>query len=106
MLVDLPGVQRPRDALTERMAEPCPPELAGADAALLMINGEQGIGPGDGFIAQSLRTANLPVTLAVNKIDRLTRGADGRGAQRGRRAGAGGRDLSDLGPHGRGSRGS
>jgi GTP-binding protein Era len=74
VLVDLPGVQRPRDALTERMARTVQAELSGSDAALLMINGEQGVGPGDRFIAQSLRTANLPVALAVNKIDRLSRG--------------------------------
>jgi GTP-binding protein Era len=73
VLVDLPGVQRPRDALTERMAQTVTSELAGSDAAVLMINGEQGVGPGDRFIAQSLRTANLPVALAVNKIDRLSR---------------------------------
>src|SRR6202042_3996911 len=54
VLVDLPGVQRPRDALTERMARRVELELAGADAALLIVNGEEGIGPGDRFIAASL----------------------------------------------------
>jgi GTPase len=73
VLVDLPGVQRPRDALTERMAHRVRQELDGSDAALLMINGEQGVGPGDRFIAQALREAGLPVALAVNKIDRLSR---------------------------------
>ena len=52
VLVDLPGVQRPRDALTARMARRVQQELEGADAALLMLNGEQGVGPGDRFIAQ------------------------------------------------------
>ena len=46
VLVDLPGVQRPRDALTARMARRVQQELEGADAALLMLNGEQGVGPG------------------------------------------------------------
>jgi GTPase len=74
VLVDLPGVQRPRDALTARMAGRVQQELAGADAALLVLSGEQGVGPGDRFIAATLATAKLPVTVAVNKIDRLTRG--------------------------------
>ena len=44
VLVDLPGVQRPRDALTERMARRVNLELAGADAALMIVNGEEGMG--------------------------------------------------------------
>jgi GTP-binding protein Era len=75
VLVDLPGVQRPRDALTERMAERVQRELHGSDAVLLMLNGEQRIGPGDRFIGQRLASGNVPVTIAVNKIDRLSRGA-------------------------------
>ncbi len=55
VVVDLPGVQRPRDALTARMARRVREELEGADAALLVLNGEQGVGPGDRFIARALR---------------------------------------------------
>jgi GTP-binding protein Era len=75
VLVDLPGVQRPRDELTARMAGRVRQELEGADAALLMLNGEQGIGPGDRFISSSLANARLPRVIAVNKIDRLSRPA-------------------------------
>lgn len=75
VLVDLPGVQRPRDALTERMAGRVRQELEGSDAALLMLNGEQGVGPGDRFIAQALADVRTPVTIAVNKVDRLDRAA-------------------------------
>src|SRR6186713_2516077 len=49
VLVDLPGVQRPRDALTERMQRQVERALADADAALFVLNGEQEIGPGDRF---------------------------------------------------------
>jgi len=72
VLVDLPGVQRPRDALTARMARRVQQELAGSDAALLMLNGEQGVGPGDRYIARTLAEAPVPVTIAVNKVDRLS----------------------------------
>jgi GTP-binding protein Era len=75
VLVDLPGVQRPRDALTTRMAGRVSQELEGSDVALLILNGEQGVGPGDRFIAATLAGAGVPVTIAVNKIDRLPRGA-------------------------------
>jgi GTPase len=73
VLVDLPGVQRPRDTLTARMAGRVQQELADSDVALLVLNGEQGVGPGDRFIAATLANAKLPTTIAVNKVDRLSR---------------------------------
>jgi GTPase len=69
VLIDLPGVQRPRDALTERMQHRVERELADADGCLLVINAEQGVGPGDRFIAELLRSAPVPVTIAANKVD-------------------------------------
>jgi GTP-binding protein Era len=75
VLVDLPGVQRPRDELTARMARSVKQELDGSDAALLMLSGEQGVGPGDRFIATALESVTVPVTVAVNKVDRLSRAA-------------------------------
>jgi GTPase len=76
VLVDLPGVQRPRDVLTERMQRRVERELADADAALLVVDGEQGIGPGDRFIARTLLgvRGETPVVCAVNKCDRLGKG--------------------------------
>src|SRR4051794_4888841 len=73
VLVDLPGVQRPRDALTERMQRRVERELEESDAALVIVNGEQGIGPGDRWIANTLTAADVPVVVAVNKVDRLDR---------------------------------
>jgi GTPase len=73
VLVDLPGVQRPRDALTERMQHRVESEMAESDAALFVINAEEGVGPGDRFIAGALRGAGVPVVIAVNKVDRLDR---------------------------------
>jgi GTPase len=73
VLVDLPGVQRPRDVLTERMQARVERELAESDAVLLVVDGGQGIGPGDRFIAGTLLRAggSTPVLCAVNKVDRL-----------------------------------
>jgi GTPase len=71
VLVDLPGVQRPRDALTERMQRSVERALADADVLLFLLNGEQRIGPGDRFIAQAIRNVGLPALTVVNKVDRL-----------------------------------
>ena len=73
VLVDLPGVQRPRDALTERMQRRVEQELEDADGCLFVVNAEEGIGPGDRFIARLLGAAGIPVVIAVNKIDRTNR---------------------------------
>jgi GTP-binding protein Era len=74
VLVDLPGVQRPRDALTERMQRLVERSLEDSDAALLVLNGEQGVGPGDRWIADVLRGSSVPVVIALNKLDRLDHG--------------------------------
>jgi GTP-binding protein Era len=73
VLIDLPGVQRPRDVLTERMQRRVEHELAAADAVLFVVNAELGVGPGDRFIANHLLEASpdVPVICAVNKVDRL-----------------------------------
>ena len=73
VLTDLPGVQRPRDALTERMQRRVEREIGDSDAILFVVDGEQGIGPGDRFIANALlgASADTPVVCAVNKVDRL-----------------------------------
>jgi GTP-binding protein Era len=79
VLVDLPGVQRPRDVLTQRMQRRVERELADSDAVLFVVNAEQGVGPGDRFIAQQLLAARgdrgaeraVPIICAVNKLDRV-----------------------------------
>ena len=75
VMIDLPGVQRPRDELTTRMQKSVERELSDADVVLLVINGEEGVGAGDRFIAESLLAAkgNTSVVCAVNKADRLGR---------------------------------
>ena len=69
--VDLPGVQRPRDPLTERMQRRMQRELADSDLVLFVLNGEQAVGAGDRFIARAIRRVGLPAVTAVNKIDCL-----------------------------------
>ena len=71
VLVDLPGVQRPRDPMTERMQRRVEQALRDADAVLLMVDGAQRVGPGDRYIARAIRASGLPAVTAVNKVDRL-----------------------------------
>jgi GTPase len=71
VLTDLPGVQKPLDALTGRMQRRVEHELEETDVALFVLNAGQGVGPGDRFIASQLRSAPCPVVTAVNKVDRV-----------------------------------
>lgn len=73
VLTDLPGVQRPRDELTRRMQSRVEREISDSDVVLFVVNADQGIGPGDRFIAKALLEANsgTPVICAVNKADRI-----------------------------------
>jgi GTP-binding protein Era len=73
VLTDLPGVQRPLDNLTERMQRRVERELDETDVALMVLNAEQGVGPGDRWIANVLKNAPCPVVVALNKVDRLDR---------------------------------
>ena len=69
VLVDLPGVQRPRDPLTARMQKRMERELDDSDAVLFMVSGEEKVGAGDKFIAEAIKRVGLPTVTAVNKVD-------------------------------------
>ncbi len=72
VLADLPGVQRPRDAMTDRMQRRVEQALGDADAVIFLVNGDQDVGAGDRYIARALRGSSTPAVTAVNKIDRLS----------------------------------
>ena len=71
VLVDLPGFQRPRDALTERMQRTVDETLADVDAFLFVLSASERIGAGDRFIAERIFAAGPPVVVALNKVDRI-----------------------------------
>ena len=74
VLVDLPGFQRPMDALTERMQETVDSSFDDVDAVLLVVDARVRIGAGDRFVARRVFALGKPVLIALNKIDRLKHG--------------------------------
>jgi GTPase len=74
VLADLPGFQRPRDPLTERMQRTVDTSFDGVDAVLFVVDARERIGAGDRFIAGRVFALGVPVVIAVNKIDRLKHG--------------------------------
>ena len=71
VLADLPGFQRPRDPLTERMQRTVDESLGDVDAILLVLAADERIGPGDRFIAARVFGGEATVVVALNKVDRL-----------------------------------
>jgi GTP-binding protein Era len=71
VLVDLPGFQKPRDRLTERMQRTVDSALEDVDAFLLVLAADERLGGGDRFVAERVFSRNEPVVIALNKVDRL-----------------------------------
>jgi GTP-binding protein Era len=71
VLADLPGFQRPRDALTQRMQRAVDESLRDVDVALFVLDATEEIGAGDRFVAGRVYAGDLPVVVALNKVDRL-----------------------------------
>jgi GTP-binding protein Era len=74
VLLDLPGFQRPRDGLTDRMQRAVDETLSDIDATLLVLDGTTRPGAGDRFVAAAATQAGAPIVVALNKIDRMNRG--------------------------------
>jgi GTP-binding protein Era len=74
VLVDLPGFQRPMDALTERMQKTVDSAFEDVDAVLLVVDARERIGAGDRFVGRRVFSLGVPVVIALNKVDRLKPG--------------------------------
>jgi GTP-binding protein Era len=69
VLVDTPGIHKPRTALGERLNTLVYGSLAESDAVLFVLDATRPIGPGDRRIADRLMQADTPVVVVVNKVD-------------------------------------
>jgi GTP-binding protein Era len=74
VLADLPGFQRPLDALTERMQNTVDRAFEDVDGVLFVLSARERIGAGDKFIAKKVYSLGVPVVIALNKVDRLKAG--------------------------------
>ena len=74
VLVDLPGFQRPLDALTEHMQRTVDAAFEDVDGVLFVLSARERIGAGDRFIASRVFATGVPVVIALNKVDRLKPG--------------------------------
>jgi len=76
ILVDTPGLHRPRTLLGERLNDLVAETLSGMDAIAMCIPANEKIGPGDRFITEQLaQFRKIPMIALVTKVDTVTRGA-------------------------------
>ncbi len=69
ILVDTPGLHRPRTLLGQRLNDVVRATLAEVDVIGFCVPADQKIGPGDRFIAAELRELKAPVIAVVTKTD-------------------------------------
>ena len=75
VLVDTPGLHKPKTELGTRLNSLVYGTLADADVVLFLIDATMPIGPGDRLIAERLVESAADVVVGVNKIDKASRQA-------------------------------
>lgn len=73
VLVDTPGLHKPRTELGNRLNSLVYGTLADADAVLFVVDATMPVGPGDRLIAARLVESGSDVVVAVNKVDAASR---------------------------------
>lgn len=71
IFIDTPGIHKPKHKLGDFMMKVAINTLKEVDLILFMVNVEEGIGRGDEFIIEKLKTVKTPVFLVLNKIDQV-----------------------------------
>ncbi len=73
IIVDTPGLHRPRTLLGERLNDVVRTALADVDVIGFCVPADQKVGPGDKFIAAELASLQTPVVAVVTKTDVASR---------------------------------
>jgi GTP-binding protein Era len=71
VFLDTPGIHKPTSKLGDYMMKVAQGTLGEVDAILFLIDVAEGIGGGDRFIIEQLKTVKTPVILVLNKIDQV-----------------------------------
>ncbi|HEX9231337.1 MAG TPA: GTPase Era [Jatrophihabitantaceae bacterium] len=73
IIVDTPGLHRPRTLLGERLNDVVRAALADVDVIGFCVPADEKVGPGDKYIAAELAALKAPVVAIVTKTDRAGR---------------------------------
>ena len=73
VIVDTPGLHRPRTLLGERLNDLVRETFAEVDVIGFCLPADEKIGPGDAWIARELEQAKAPVVAIITKVDKVSR---------------------------------
>lgn len=73
VLLDTPGLHKPKTALGERTNERARSTLREVDVVCVVVEANAAIGPGDRYVSQLAAAVDTPRVLVVNKIDAASR---------------------------------
>jgi len=73
VIVDTPGLHRPRTLLGERLNDLVRETFAEVDIIGFCLPADEKVGPGDQWIARELADARAPVIAIVTKVDKVSR---------------------------------
>ena len=73
VLVDTPGLHKPRTLLGQRLNDLVRETWAGVDLVCLCVPADEKVGPGDRFIAAELAELKTPVFAVVTKTDKASK---------------------------------
>src|SRR4051812_7852593 len=71
VVVDTPGLHKPRTLLGERLNDLVRETYAGVDVICFCVTADDKLGPGDKFIAAELAQVSTPVIAVVTKTDKV-----------------------------------
>ncbi|HLB02326.1 MAG TPA: GTPase Era [Nitrospiria bacterium] len=69
VLLDTPGIHKPKYRLNQRMVQVALESIQGADLILLLVEASEQPGAGDRYTIQAIKKARVPVILVINKMD-------------------------------------
>ena len=75
VLVDTPGLHKPKNELGTRLNRVVYGTLSDSDVVLFLVDATMPIGPGDRLIAERLVESKADAVVVVNKVDRASRKA-------------------------------
>src|SRR3989339_423152 len=71
IFVDTPGVHKPLYKLGEFLLDEAKLAIPDADLILFLVDGTEPAGLGDRWIAENLLQGEIPVIMAINKVDQI-----------------------------------
>ncbi|NMA51273.1 MAG: GTPase Era [Mollicutes bacterium] len=72
VFIDTPGIAKPINRLGKVLNRTALEQIQDVDCILFVVDGKEGLGPGDKYIAEILKRVEIPVVLVINKIDTMT----------------------------------